>query len=103
MLYEVITPRRVRRGDRPVLLHPRAGTASPVGETGVGGERAGVAAGRRHPFLLLLGRAPVHRVRDLGGPPRGDLLLPRLRSDGQRGRPSPPHRTVRLEDRRLLS
>ena len=92
-------PRRLRRGHRTLLLHPGARPEDPRGKARGGRQRDGGPPGHRHPLLLLLGGPPLHRVRHLGRPARRDVLLPRLRADGQRSRAGPSLRPVRVEDR----
>ena len=89
MINSYFTPERTR-----ALLSGRA--------EGVGNVMAADAR-HRHPVLLLLGGAAVHRLRAGGRAAGRDVLLPDLGADGQRGRAGAAVRPVRLEDRRPVS
>ncbi len=74
----------------------------------LGGKREGVGnvlaagAGHRHPLLLLLGGAAVHRLRGVGHSAGRHLLLPDRRADDQRGGGGDAVRPVRLAGGRAL-
>ena len=65
---------------------------------GVRRDRRGGQPRHRHALLLLLGGAPVHRLRR-GRNPRGHLRLPDQLAHGERDRPRPAVGPVRAGDR----
>ena len=72
----------------------------------LGGRRAGRGQcgrrrpRRRHPVLLVLGGAGLHRLRRRRRADRGDPVVPDRQPAGQRGRRRAALRPVRLQDRR---
>ena len=93
---------RHRRHAHPRLLPAREGPDHPRRSRGVRGDRRGGRSRDRHPVLLLLGSAAVHRLRRGRRPARGDVRVPDQLTDGQRGRPRPVVGPVRTRRRARL-
>ena len=95
--------RRLRHGLHPYLCLARTHARLARRQTAGSRQRPGRRSRHRHAVLLLFGRPAVHRLPAGRGPARRDLLVPDLGTDGQRDRPGPAVRALRLADRPALS